>query len=576
MHRAFSSYDQRTRIGPNLPPSWMPDSTAAELAQRQSALQQYYQQQANPNQPMAAPVAMPMPMPMMMPMPYAYPPPQPGPSTSRHRSPRYYESDTDTEDDHRHRRSPSHSKRRWKAQSSRHHAHRSRRDSSSTESLSSVEVRHSKRKSRRGERRSRRPRTPSSSSVTTDTSSTTSFTATSRSRTSSSASASGTISGTASESDDGSSTVSGHSSGRETTLTTYEMMQASSRAAESVGARRPSTAAALPTATPLPRPKLATPTGQDLFLQIQKAYMKYPLPDHEPKVTLPNIEEAEASDAASIIGVSRPVSAVTTSQPSSAYHTAVQDMNNDTFASRMLPRPSLLQTPASTATKALHPIGADSSSTFNRVGYQPVKSPQLPPEIHISPSSPSLPPSATRSSFDMPDPPVISKSQPSSTRTSPRSALFPPLEYNPPSRASSLKRNKRASLSRANSTVSVRYAPPAPSQIQAAIQHRSVSEAAFPLHEDRLAVPERAYTAASSVGSRMVSDPFLPKCSNILMHFYCRQSATSSANRATRRQVQDSNFDPMALGPNYSDNAHVQHIELGDVSEHYAMPIQAS
>ncbi|KAK9898394.1 hypothetical protein P389DRAFT_33334 [Cystobasidium minutum MCA 4210] len=564
MHRAFSSYNQDTRIGRGVPPPWMPDSTAAELARRHNALQQYYQQQ-QPNQGQVMPMPVPMTMPMMMPMSYGYPAvANPAPSTSRaHRSSRHRDTDTDTDED-RHRRS---SRRHLSHRHHRHHHHRhsskrsppprhSRRHSSSVSSASSVELKRHRNKSKGKHVKrpsERRQRTPSSSSTRTETSEgstgTSSFrTDTSASESTASGSGSGSESETASHSDDGSSTASGHSSGRETTLTANEMIHASAVAADRLSA----SAAIRARSASLPRPTLATPTGKDLFMQIQDAYMKYPQPDGTPRFTMPNVPVPEVqervSDVASASNPSHTGSIASGHRPSSYHAPSQVGSNADTFLKRtLLPRPSLLRPSAGTIADALHPVGAEPSSSFSRVGYLPVKSPQIPPEIHVQPSSPLIAPSTTRTSFEVPDPPVISTVQHNTTRassSSSNSALFPPLDYGSPPLRPSVSTAKRQSFSRTNSTVSGRYAPPAPSQIQAAIQHRSVSEAAFPSSRDSLSVPERAHTGSSAGVSRI--------------------TASSSAERASTKRIQGSEFDMAALGPSVQSNSTLEYIARGD------------
>lgn len=496
MHRAFNSYDQKARMGPSMPPAWMPPSTAREMMQQQQQQSQqsfgYQQQPYAVAQSMPMPTPMALPMPMMMPVQYGFQPPTPGPSHTKQRSPRHRRSDSDSDSYHRHlprRRHDKHSSGKSARRDRRQRNTHRKRSSSSSEDCSSC-ASERRRKGKHAARHSRRARSSSTDSSTSYTSSSSSSTGSSRRYSSSS--------GSISAREEVSSTASGQSSERGTTLTTNEMVMASQKAASTLAVprgrpRRPAASISIP------EPDEPTPSGSDLFMQIQRAYLHYPQPDPVLKKT-PSLSPDVPS--------TRTSSTARASRPSSTYHTTSLAGEPDTFAKRVLPRPTLLRLPDSDARRALHPIGAGPESAFTRIGYQPVKSPRVPPQAYAKSASPSLPKSTNRSSFEHPDPLVISKSHPNSAQVSPTVTLFPPLEYEMPSRASSFRKSQR-SHSRANSTFSSRYAAPAPSQIQAALQHRSVSEAAFPLAEGEVTVPKRA--ALSTAGSRLVGHEYFSK-----------------------------------------------------------------
>lgn len=486
------SYDQKTRFGLSAPPAWMPPSTAQELMQRQ----QSYQAGGLPGMslplPVPAPMTMAMPMPVMMSVPYGYPaaPAQDSPDTRRRRANDHY-SDSEGDDEYRrdsvrHRAHRSHHAVQKHGQRKRSHRSSKRRDSSGTSDGSRRRISLSRRAGRTSRRHRRR--SPSKASSTDTTSGSTSSTTVSR--------RASTSSDSVSSSDDVSSTASGHSSGRETTLTTNEMLLASQQAA-SILAIPPKRSRQLNAPTPSPLgPERETPTGRDLFLEIQKAYRHYPQPD--PKL------KNRALDAATLRSTDM-VDQTKTSRLASLSQATDTEDKSETFAQRILPRPKLSTFTERRAVPPLHPIGAETSSAFTRVGYRPVKTPQLPPSAHVGTHPVTALPPVLQSTYED-DPPVFSRSHPNSAQTSPNQALFPPLEYEVPNRATSLERLPR-SQSRAMSTYSTRYAAPAPSQIQAAIQHRSVSEAAFPVGHNDIARPERA--ALSVAGSRLVSPNWL-------------------------------------------------------------------
>jgi hypothetical protein len=289
------------------------------------------------------------------------------------------------------------------------------------------------------------------------------------------------------------------SSGGETILTTHEMMQASQRAAESVAAPHDDQYMSMNVRAP---PARATTTTADaasthLFHDIQNTYMRHPSAENlELESVYSDYHHGQAAQS-------------TIARNPSVVGSRYAGASSSIAPSQLLPRPTLL--PNEHGNNHLHPVGAGPGSSFSRVGYQPVSLPQAPPEIHVSPASP------LRTSMDQLDPPVVGQAYASpSVERAPLFSDLSPYEDRAHSQSRSL--GSTHVRPRYQCSPSALHAPPAPSQILAAMQHKSVSEAGFPASEPpalpraarmRLRTPA-AVTAPSEVGSYVVCVDLTP------------------------------------------------------------------